>query len=88
MYFLNDFEMVPFTTIISGITFVFKFHMPCISKVKLSYFRIVSASFLITFLSPVFATSRNTYVHFFMISNYDVRITVKNGSLSLHFVIP
>jgi hypothetical protein len=26
-YFLNDFEMVPVTPIITGITFVFTFHM-------------------------------------------------------------
>ena len=30
-YFLNDFEMVPVAPIITGITFVFTFHMRCIS---------------------------------------------------------
>jgi hypothetical protein len=65
MYFLNDFEMVPFTNIISGINFVFTFHMRCISKVRSSYFRIVSDSFSITFLFPVFAASLKIYVHFF-----------------------
>ena len=30
-YFLNDFEMVPVAPIITGITFVFAFHMRCIS---------------------------------------------------------
>ena len=30
-YFLNDFEMVPVAFIITGITFVFTFHMRCIS---------------------------------------------------------
>jgi len=30
-YFLNDFEMVPFAIIITGITFVFTFHMRFIS---------------------------------------------------------
>ena len=30
-YFLNDFEIVPFAPIVTGITFVFTFHMRCIS---------------------------------------------------------
>jgi hypothetical protein len=29
-YFLNDFEMVPFAPIITGITLVFTIHMRCI----------------------------------------------------------
>jgi hypothetical protein len=49
-YFLNDFEMVPVTPIITGITFVFTFYMRCISIVRSLYFRIFSASFLITFI--------------------------------------
>jgi len=49
-YFLNDFEMVPVAPIITGITFVFTFHMRCISIVRSLYFRIFSASFSITFL--------------------------------------
>ena len=55
-YFLNDFEMVPVAPIITGITFVFTFYMRCISIVRSLYFRIFSASFLITFLSPGIAT--------------------------------
>ena len=58
-YFLNDFEIVPITTIITAIIFVFTFHMHCIYIVKSSYFRIFSASFLIIFLSPEIATSVN-----------------------------
>ena len=58
-YFLNDFEIVPVASIITGITFVFTFHMGCISIV-----RIFSASFLITFLSPEIATSINIHVPF------------------------
>jgi hypothetical protein len=45
MYFLNDFEMVPVARIITGITFVFTFHMRCISIVRSLYFKIYSASF-------------------------------------------
>ena len=44
-YFLNNFETVPFTPIITGITFVFTFQMRCISIVRSLYFRIFSASF-------------------------------------------
>ena len=37
-YFLNDFEIVPVAPIITGITFVFTFHMRCISIVRSLYF--------------------------------------------------
>ena len=37
-YFLNDFEIVPVAPIITGITFVFTFHMRYISIVRSSYF--------------------------------------------------
>jgi len=64
MYCLNDFEMVPVAPIITGITLVFTFHMHCIYIVRSLYFKIFSASFLITFLSPEIATSINIHVHF------------------------
>jgi len=63
-YFLNDFEMVPVVPIITGITFVFTFYMRCISIVRYLYFRIFSASFLITFLSPEIVISINIHVLF------------------------
>ena len=63
-YFLNDFEIVPLAPIITGITFVFTFHMHCISIVRSLYFRMCSAYFLITFLSPVIAASINIHVPF------------------------
>ena len=44
-YFINDFEIVPVAPIITGITFVFTFHMRCIYIVRSLYFRIFSASF-------------------------------------------
>ena len=37
-YFLNDFEIVPVVPIVTGVTFVFTFHMRCISVVRLSHF--------------------------------------------------
>ena len=44
-YFLSDFETVPVAPIITSITFVFTFHMRCISIVRSLYFRVFSASF-------------------------------------------
>ena len=41
-YFLSDFEIVPVAPIITGITFVFTFHMRCISIVRSLCFRILS----------------------------------------------
>ena len=64
MYFLNDLEMVPVVPFITGITLAFTFYMLCISVVRSLYFNIFSASFLITFLSPEFATSINMHVPF------------------------
>ena len=63
-YFLNDLEMVPVAPIITSITLAFTFHMRCISVVRSLYFKIFSASFLITFLSPEIATSINMHVPF------------------------
>jgi hypothetical protein len=51
-YFLNDLEMVPVAPIITGVTLAFTFHMRCISIVRSLYFKIFSAYFLMTFLSP------------------------------------
>jgi hypothetical protein len=42
-YFLKDFEMVPVAPLITSVTFVFTFHMRCISVVRFLYFRIFSA---------------------------------------------
>jgi hypothetical protein len=61
-YFVNDFEMVPVAPIITGISFVSTFHMRCIYMVRYLYFRIFSASFSITFLSPEITSSINIHV--------------------------
>jgi hypothetical protein len=37
-YFLKDFEMVPVAPIITGVTFVFTFHMLCISIIRYYYY--------------------------------------------------
>ena len=86
-YFLNDFEMVPVAPIITGITFVFTFHMCCISIVRFLYFKIFSASFLITFLSPAIATSKHTN-SLLIVTYYDVWCVVGEGSVCLHLLIP
>ena len=62
MYFLNDFEMVPVAPIITGITLVFNLNIRFISIVRSLCFKIFSASFSITFLSPDIATSINIHV--------------------------
>jgi hypothetical protein len=51
-YFLNDFELDPVALMITGITFVSTFHMHSIPIVRSLNFRIFSASFVFTFLSP------------------------------------
>ena len=63
-YFLNDFEIVPVAPIITGITFVFTFHMRYTSILRSLYFRNFSVSLLITFLSPEIATFINIHVPF------------------------
>jgi len=55
------YEMVPFTPVVTGITFAFTFHMGWISIMRSLYFNIFPGSFLITFLSPGIATS--IYMH-------------------------
>ena len=57
MYFLNDFEIVPVTPVITGITFVFTFHMCCISIAR-SYI-LESSRFLFNNIS----VSRNCNVY-------------------------
>ena len=59
LYVLNYFEMALFAPVISGITFVFTFHMPYISLERSLYFKIYSAFFLIKSLSPEIAMSIN-----------------------------
>ena len=49
-YFLYDFEIVPVAPIITGITFVFTFHIRCISIARSLYFKIFSALLLLLLL--------------------------------------
>ena len=63
-YFLSNFEIVPVAPIITGIKFVFTFHVRCVSILRPLYFRIFLATFLNTFLSPEIAASINIHVPF------------------------
>jgi hypothetical protein len=45
-YFLTDLETVPVAPIITGITFVFTFHMHCIYAVRSLHFKVFSALLL------------------------------------------
>ena len=65
-YCLSDLEMVPVTPIITGIYFVFTFHMRWISIITTLYLKMFSSYFLITFLSPGIATSINMHVPCFL----------------------
>jgi hypothetical protein len=64
-YFPYDFEMVRVAPIITGITFIFALHKSCIYILRSLYFRIFSASFLVTFLSREIAASIYIHVSFF-----------------------
>ena len=86
-YCLSGFEMIPITPINTGISFAFTFHMHWISFIRPLYFRILSTSFLITFLSPVVSKSINIHVPFSIIMDYDVQFIVGNSSVSWHMLI-
>jgi hypothetical protein len=62
--FMNDFEMVPVSPVITGIIFIFIFHICSIYIVRFAYSKLFSAAALITVLSPEFATSIDTHVPF------------------------
>jgi len=49
-YFLNDFEIFPVASIITGITFVFIFYMCCVSIVRSLYFIIYNLLLLLLIL--------------------------------------
>jgi len=82
-YFLNDFEIVPVATIITGITFVFTLHMRCISIVRSLYFRNLFGFF---FNHISVSWDCNVYWHscsLFIITDYNVWFVVGDSSVSL-----
>ena len=88
--FLNGFEMVPVSRLITGINFFFyiphALHFYC--KVFRLYFIIFSESFLITLLFPEIAEYINIYISFFIIMDYIVRFIVTGGSVSCQLFVP
>ena len=85
---MSDVEMVTVACMITGITFVCTLHMRCISTVKSSYFTVLSASFLVTFLSPDIATSIHIHVPFslpcIMMCSLLLRIVLSVCTCSCH----
>ena len=63
-YFLNDFEIVPVAPIITGITFVFTFHMCCISIVR---FIIIIIIIIIITVSTVIKTRTTIFSEHFCV---------------------
>ena len=56
-------------------------------KVLVRFLKVFSASFLIKCLSPEIAISIKRHVPFFIITEYDVRFIVREGSVSFHFLV-
>ena len=84
-YFLSDSEMVPVAPVTAGIALVLTFHARCPSAVKCSYFKIVSASFSITFLSPETAVSTNMHVPSSLAGVYNV-LYIVDSIISLPYI--
>jgi len=63
---MNDLEMALVQPIISDITSVFTFHIRCISVVSPLCLKIISASFLITFVCPEIAMPTVRHVTFYL----------------------
>ena len=82
-HFLNDSEMVSVYSIITSITFVFTFHMHCISIVRSSYFRIFWAYFLTIFLPLEISTSFDIHVPFSLLQIITSGLC---GSVGLHLL--
>ena len=85
-YFLNDSETVPVAPIITGITFVFTFHKRCISVVRSLYYRIFSASFLVTFLPSEIATSINIHYYYYYYYYYLLQLSFHSVAVVLTLV--
>ena len=83
-HFLNDFEMVSVDPIITGIIFVFTFHMHYISIVRSSYFTIFWAYFLTIFLPLEISTSIDIHVPF---SLFRIIMSSLCGCVRLHFLL-
>ena len=77
MYFLNNFEVIPVESIITGITLVFTFHMRFISIVRSLYFKIFSASFV-----NHISVSRDYYYYYYYYCYYsNIHSNIHQSSL-------
>jgi hypothetical protein len=56
----------------------------CISIVRSIYFKIFAASFLITFLSHETGSLLKHQCSFFIITGYEVRLILTDGSVGVH----
>ena len=65
-FFLQLLVTIPLASIITGIIVHFRFHIRCISILKLLYFDFFSASFCTSFLSASIATSISVHVFSFL----------------------
>ena len=87
-YCLSDFEIFPVAPVIGGITFAFTFHIRWIS---ITWYFYILKSF--QFLSwSYFCLQKLQYLltcmcHF-IITDYDVRFIVRDGSVVLHLLVP
>ena len=70
------FQMVPVAPAIIDMTFVFIFHMFCVSVVRSLCCRIFSPSFFITFLSPETARSSRIHIPVGLVMDYVIRFVV------------
>ena len=86
-YCLSDFEMVPLAPVTAAITFAFMVYMRSITSVRSLYFKVISVSFPITLFSSEIPAPINT-CFFFIITVYDVRFIVVDGSVGSHFLFP
>jgi len=78
------FQLVPVAPVITGMAFVFIFHIFCVSIVRSLCFRIFSSSFFITFLSSEPARSNRIHVPLYLIMDYGIRFIVMDDSVCLH----
>lgn len=56
-------------------------------KVFIYFLKVFCASLLIKFLTPEIAISLKRHRPFFIITEYDVRFIVREGSVSFHFLV-
>ena len=75
--------MVPVAPVITGMVFVFVFHMFCVSIVRSLCSRIFSSFFFITYLSTETASSNRIYFPLCLITDYCIRFIVMEGSVYL-----